>query len=155
MLGDFRTHHDKHIADLDHPSVSMGHHLRASLGAEMLTVGLEVGDGEFQALRVRSDGARPNVEAIELGPPEGGLANAALLRAGPPLYLVDLRALPHEGEVADWFHAPQLVRQAGYRVGDTPGWIEPMALADAYDALLFAAHTTRARPLPVDLERSP
>ena len=32
---------------------------------------------------------------------------------------------------------------------------EPQALAARYDALLFVAHTTRARPLPVDFTRLP
>ena len=102
--------HNLHIADV---KARMGRALRATLGSSLLTVGLELGDGTFQAIRRRSDGAHPNIEAIELSPPPAGQVNAALLHAAPEVYALDLRRLPAEGEVAAWFRSPQLVREVG------------------------------------------
>lgn len=147
--------HNLHIADLQAPTVMMGHHLRAALGPKLLTVGLQLGDGTFQAIRPREDGAHPNIELITLPPPRPGQLAAALLAAGPPVYALDLRALPADGEVAAWFRSPQLVREVGYMFRSEAAMTDPQTLPERYDALLFVAHTTRARPLAVDYTRLP
>lgn len=144
--------HNLHIADV---KARMGKTLRASLGAAWLSVGLELGDGDFQALRMRDDGARANIEAIRFAPPPEALANAALLRGGPGVFALDLRALPSSGEVAAYFRSPQLVREAGYGVHPDAPLVTPQVLAERFDALLFVAHTTRSRQLAVDFTRLP
>lgn len=143
--------HNLHIADVKD---RMGKTLRATLGPAWLSIGLELGDGSYQALRMRTDGARANIEAIRFPPPPPGQANAALLHGGP-VYALDLRTLPAAGEVATWFRSPQIVRAAGYGVSSDAAMTGPQVLAERYDALLFVAHTTRARPLPVDFTRLP
>jgi len=144
--------HNLHVADV---KGRMGHFLRASLGSAWLAVGLELGDGTFQALRARTDGARPNIEAISLARPRVGLANTALLESGPQIHALDLRTLPPQGEVAAWFRSPQLVREVGYVFQSEAALTAPQVLAERFDAPLFVPHTTRPRPPEVDLPRVP
>ncbi len=144
--------HNLHIADV--PS-RMGKPLRAALGSDWLTIGFQLGDGTFQAQRARTDGASSNIEAITLKRPRAHLANAALLQGGASVYALDLRALPASGEVATWFRSPQFVREVGFVFRSEAGMTEPQILAERYDALLFVAHTTRARGMAVDFTKLP
>lgn len=144
--------HNLHVADV--PG-RMGNPLRATLGSEWLSIGLQLGDGTFQAQRARTDGAARNIDAITFSPPPAGQVNATLLAAGPEVYALDLRAVPETGEVADWFRSPKLVREVGYVFRSEAALTGPQVLTERYDALLFVAHTTRARPLPIDFSRLP
>ncbi|MCC6242962.1 MAG: erythromycin esterase family protein [Gemmatimonadaceae bacterium] len=144
--------HNLHIADVP---ARMGKPLRAALGSDWLTIGFQFGDGSFQAQRARTDGALANIEAITLAPPGDHLANAALLEGGDNVYALDLRTLPASGEVASWFRSPQFVREIGYGFQSEAGMTAPQILAERYDALLFVAHTTRARGMAVDFTRLP
>ncbi|MBK8229577.1 MAG: erythromycin esterase family protein [Candidatus Eisenbacteria bacterium] len=144
--------HNLHVADV--PG-RMGKPLRATLGSEWLSIGLQLGDGTFQALGARTDGAARNIEAFTFSPPPAGLVNATLLAAGPEVYALDLRAVPSTGEVADWFRSPQLVREVGYVFRSEAALTGPQVLTERFDALLFVAHSTRARPLPIDFSRLP
>lgn len=137
--------HNLHIANVKD---RMGKTLRTTLGKDWLAIGLELGDGSFQALRLRNDGARSNIEEITLSPVRPGRVDAAL-RHGPEVYALDLRAAPR-GVVADWFAAPQIVREVGYAFSSELRMTGSQVLSERYDALLFVAHTTRARPLPID-----
>lgn len=144
--------HNLHIADL---AGRMGRPLRAALGDDWRTIGFELGEGTFQALHARTDGARPNIEAIRLSTPRDGQASAAFLRAGPGVYALDLRTLPAFGPAAEWFRSPQIVREVGYTFHSEATLTTAQSLAARYDALLFVARTTRARQLPVDFTRFP
>ena len=144
--------HNLHVADL--PG-RMGRPLRAALGRDWLAIGLEFGEGTFQAKRARTDGARSNIEAITLPPPSSGQVGAALLASGPDVYALDLRALPARSVAADWFRSPQLVREVGYVFRSEPAMTGPQVLPERFDALLFVAHTTPARQLPIDASGMP
>lgn len=144
--------HNLHIADVP---ARMGKPLRATLGSDWLTIGFQLGDGTFQAQRARTDGASSNIEAITLKRPSAHLANAALLKGTPNVYALDLRTLPASGEVAEWFRSPQFVREIGYGFQSEAAMTAPQILAARYDALLFVAHTTRARGMAVDFTRLP
>lgn len=144
--------HNLHVGDVQG---RMGKQLRATLGAAWLSIGLELGDGSFQALGVRNDGARWNIESFTFPTPPAGHLSAALLAGGPEVYALDLRTLPASGDVSAWFRSPQLVWEIGYAVRPGASLTAPQVLADRYDALLFVAHTTRARQLPIDFSRMP
>lgn len=147
--------HNAHIGDITEPQLRMGHHMRSAFGPELVTIALELGGGSFQAQRQRQDGARSNIEEIDFPPPRDGTVNAALLRAGPPVFALDLRTLPADGEAAAWFRSPQFVWEIGYVFRTEAALTSVQTLAERFDALLFVAETTRARPLPIDLTRMP
>jgi len=61
---------------------------------------------------------------------------------------LDLRALPVSGPVRAWFENPQgtIGTGSGFLEGREAGAITPTHVIEAYDGLLFIAHTTAARP---------
>ncbi|MBL8271390.1 erythromycin esterase family protein [Steroidobacter sp.] len=58
--------------------------------------------------------------------------NAVMSRVGKPSFLLDLRKLPSEGDVRDWFEQPRPVRNINVR--EEYNQIKPAA---AFDALLY------------------
>jgi hypothetical protein len=102
-----------------------------------------------------TDGTRSNLDAITLPPASPGQVGAALLAGDPDVHALDLHALPTTGEAAAWFRSPPLVREVGYIVLSEAERARPQVLPERFDALLFVAHTTHARPLPIDASRMP
>jgi erythromycin esterase len=69
------------------------------------------------------------------------------LGAGKPLLALDLHAIPATGAVHDWFAHPHPFREIGAMFSGEPQMAQPMNLPALYDAVIFVAHTTRAREL--------
>jgi erythromycin esterase len=141
--------HDLHVAS---PATGdeMGRHLRAKLGKSMVNVGFVLGQGAFAAL-----GPEHNLDTFTVPPVPDGYVAAAFARAGVPRALVDLRALPKTGAVADWFRAPQVMQETGYRFGPDDDLASIEVLAGRYDALLYLEETTPIRQLPTDPASGP
>lgn len=141
--------HNGHIANAPFAGgaiASMGMHLRQALGTQMLTVGFVFRQGEFQAY----DGTpqRRGLVAFSVEPTPAATLTEALMSAGSPVSMLDLRTLPHDGPVALWFGDPQTTRQAGAVFAPTDDSVVPERIARSYDALVFVETTTRARPNP-------
>lgn len=147
--------HNMHVADIDQTPVRMGHHLRAALGTDLVSVGFVLGHGSYQALRTRDPAVPPNIEEIPLPPAPEGAVSATFGRTGLPLLALDLRRVPSDGPVAAWFRTPQLVYEAGYQVTSDVGIVSTPVLPALYDAVIYVEASERARPLAVDLSRSP
>ena len=64
---------------------------------------------------------------------------------GPPIYVIDLRAAPEKGPVADWLNRPLWQRSQDVDMKCTP--------AERYDVFFFIDTITRSRPNPLALER--
>lgn len=134
--------HNGHIAR-GAPPRNMGEHLHKVYGPRYLSVGFAFAEGSFQAM-----GGEPiALREFTVGPPpESDLSNA-LTRAGCERCYLDLRRAPR-GEVSDWLHASQPVRDIGALFLSEEDMTTPVRLAESYDALIFIRKTTRARPLP-------
>ncbi len=126
---------------------NMGMHLRKMFGTNMIVIGFTFNQGSFQAM----EAPFPSVKGLHpftVGPAPEGSLDAMVASAGVPLAMVDLRAVPKDGIVADWFAKPRATRSVGalyaeqFAVGS---WIQ-LIVADFYDALFFIAKTTSARP---------
>lgn len=69
------------------------------------------------------------------------------MRTGKPLFALDLHAVPATGAVHDWFAASHRVREIGALFTSERTMLVSMELPRLYDAVIFVAHTTRAREL--------
>jgi len=75
----------------------------------------------------------------------------ALASAGIPLFALDLRQLPPQGPVAQWFAEPRSARSIGavYGGGQPPEWsIATLRWPEVFDVILFVEKTTAARANP-------
>ena len=134
--------HDSHVSRIQG---AMGSYLRAHFGAAYLSVGSLFGEGSFQAFDL-SPGSEGGVGEITVGPAPDTDVATAFARTGQPILVADLRAAPR-GVVASWLATPHASRAAGSIFVSEEALIRRFAPSQAYDALIFAARTTRARPL--------
>lgn len=109
---------------------SMGQHLRARYGKDFVTIGTVAG-----AVKPLPDGKEPaqwDAESI----------NGLLAQVGRPAFLVDLRALPPDGDAATWWDRARTL-QSGKFIYQ----LNPVA---CFDALIFIDRVTRAVTVELD-----
>jgi hypothetical protein len=72
-----------------------------------------------------------------------------LASAGLQIAAIDLRTLPKEGQVANWFNEPRATKSIGAGYGEqfATTFLLKQVTPKIYDALLFVEKTTAARPL--------
>jgi erythromycin esterase len=87
-------------------------------------------------------GARPASTLPEAG---AGTLDAALDRAGPPLFVLDLRAAPADGPVHDWLFGEQVMRGEGGTARLVP--------ARSFDAVVFTRNVTQTTKMPGVIKR--
>jgi len=139
--------HDGHIANsLYDSATNMGSHLRKRYQQAYVNLGFLFHQGSFQAM----DGTGGAVGLVEhtVGPAPDGYASVAFARAGKPLLVLDLRALPRRGPVHDWFAAPHILREIGASFSGDQTSSSVHVLPRLFDAVIYVGKTTRARPLP-------
>jgi erythromycin esterase len=127
----------------------MGSHLRKALGQDMVVFSFAFNQGSFQAVETPfgfSSGIRPfTVEPA----PEGSL-DAVLAAAGLITAAIDLRRLPTEGPVTEWWSVPRQTRSIGccYAEQSASNYLASQIVNQLYDGLLFVESTMSARPNP-------
>jgi len=126
---------------------ALGEHLAASLGERMVVIASAFGGGTLFLHRPVPDGPPGHTEVFtqDLDSPDPGSLDALLATAGLPRYLLDLRAVPATGPVADAFAAPATIM-----TGLQPTPVDPMA---AFDAVVYVDrvspwHTVLGHPAP-------
>jgi erythromycin esterase-like protein len=121
---------------------SMGSALRAMYRDKMVVFGLAFNQGSFQAVEPQRGRHDFTVPAA----PEGTL-DATLAAAGIPVMALDLRRIPKDGPVADWWKQPHQTRSIGAVFSDAQaaGYLSNQTVQNNYDALLFVEKTTAAR----------
>jgi erythromycin esterase len=139
-------HVANHLFDSGSGLENMGSHLRRQFKTGYINLGFVFSEGSFQAIEMKGD-PRGELNEITLGPPPESHASTAFTRTGKPLLVLDLRALPRQGPVHDWFIAPHLVRDTGAVFSIESNMTSPAVLPDLFDAVIFVDKTTRARPL--------
>ena len=55
--------------------------------------------------------------------------------------------LPSEGQLADWFEVPHLMRSIGAVFQGERRMSHPIEVSDHFDGIIFVDPTTRARPV--------
>ena len=126
----------------------MGATLRKMFGKQMVVFGFAFNQGSFQAIEMpftsKSVLRNFNVDSS----PEGSL-DTMLASAGLQISAIDLRTLPKEGKVANWFNEPRATKSIGAGYGEqfAATFLLKQVTPKIYDALLFVEKTTAARPL--------
>lgn len=148
--------HNSHLANAKAPAswggyLFAGHHLRRMFGDEVMIFGFLFNQGGFRAKEV----AVPSrgLLSFEVGPAPEGTLEVMLSNAGLRLAAVDLRCLPDQGPVAEWFSAPRATRHSGggYDVDAPDRYFLEYVAPEAFDALVFVDSTTSMRPIePAD-----
>ncbi len=131
--------------------------LAERLGADFVSVGTLFGRGSFLARDLTTTPqAKPfrYREFVVLDPPPGSLEDA-LLRIDEPAFALDLRELPADGPVADWFRTPRAMRWIGnqYDAHRAADFFFRTAVTEQFDVVVFFAETTRALSTPSASER--
>jgi erythromycin esterase-like protein len=138
--------HNGHISNSGYSgTASMGSYLRKTYGDQLVNFGFAFNEGSFRAWEIGI-----GLHDFTVGPgPEGSL-DRTLGAVKIPIFAVDLRQLPMEGPVAQWFKQPHASRSVGSAYSDTlaPNLWSPGPSNLDFDALLFVENTTAARPNP-------
>lgn len=115
---------------------ALGEHLAASLGERMVVIASAFGGGTLYLHRPIPDGPPGHTEVFthEMAAPDPDSLDALLATAGVSPYLLDLRAVPATGPVADAFAASTTI-MTGLQA--TP--VNPMA---AFDAVVYVDRVT-------------
>jgi erythromycin esterase-like protein len=126
----------------------MGEWLRQAYANEYVAFGFAFNQGGFQAID-QGKGLRD----FSIGPAPADGLDAMLASTHLPLFALDLRKLPKEGTVADWFAKPRKSRSigAGYSEAHAENYFTDAPAPKAFHVLLYVDTTTAARkngPLP-------
>lgn len=137
--------HNGHISNKDYAGgLSMGSFLRKAYGDQLINFGFAFNEGSFQAIEMGK-----NLHNFTVNAASEGTLDRMLSNVGIPIYVIDLRNIPKEGPVAQWFSELHRSRSIGAAYSDT---LEPYLwstnpVRDDYDVLFFVEKTTAAHPI--------
>lgn len=128
-------------------SQPMGAFLKKDLGKDLFTIGFAFDQGSFQAMDA---GSGTGLRDFTVGPSLEGSLNAALAKAGIPLFVLDLRQAPASGTAGRWWQTKHKERDIGAVYNESSAdsfWLRANLLKE-YDALFFVEKTTAAKANP-------
>jgi len=168
MLNNFETDaeimlwaHNLHVThNPDEPGYgSMGNELEHRYGDDHFVIGFAFNQGSFQAAYVGQTEAGDyfqKLRAYTVNPAREGSVGNVFSRAGLPIFVLDLRAIPESGPVAEWFSGEHDMRKAGAGFAEDDEdaqYLPRINLPDHFDAVIFIDSTTAARPNRLTRER--
>jgi erythromycin esterase-like protein len=135
--------HNGHVAYAEAGMTPMGSYLRKIYGDQLVNFGFAFNQGGFQAWEMGK-----GLHDFTVGPAPVGTLDHALAATGQSIFAVDLRKLPKQGPVAEWFQQSHPSRSIGAAYGDALAaslWSTTPA-NQQFDALFFVEKTSAARP---------
>lgn len=127
----------------------MGMYLREWFGEELVVIGFSFESGSFRAFRGSGMGLPISTEIMELTvqPPLPDSHETYLYTVGRERYTLDLRALPAEGVVAEWFAEPRYLRTIGFLYDENDPVFSSyfLRLPEAFDIVIAFRETTASR----------
>jgi erythromycin esterase len=138
--------HNTHVSAAPN---SMGSYLRKVLGPDMVVFGFAFNQGSFQAVE-RPFGFSSGIRPFTVEPAPEASLDAILAAAGLNIAAIDLRKLPTEGSLAEWWSLPRQTRSIGAGYGEqfASNILASQIVNQLYDGLLFVESTMSARPNP-------
>jgi erythromycin esterase-like protein len=124
----------------------MGEYLHQKFGNQLVTFGFSFNEGSFRAIEKGK-----SLRDFKVGPAPEGSLDHELASAGIPVFALDLRQLPRQGPVAQWFAKPRDARSIGavYGGGQPESWsVSILRWPEAFDVILFVENTTAAHGNP-------
>jgi erythromycin esterase len=144
--------HNAHVSTSLSSRRPMGYHLRAALGKDYIAVGQLFGHGRFRAWDMREEEEeRRSVVPVSIPPAPAGYLEAGMARVGLPMWAIDLRRLPPNGEVRRWFSTPHPSREIGALYFDETSSRTLLPVTDHFDALIFVDEIEPTKPNPSGL----
>ena len=133
--------HNGHVQASGANYQPMGATLRKMYGDQMVVFGFAFNQGSFQAVEMRK-----SLHDWTVTPAPAGSLDATLAATGIPLLALDLRRVPKEGPVAEWWGQPHLTRSIGAVYSESQGnYFANLTAPASFDVLLFVEKTTAAR----------
>jgi erythromycin esterase len=145
--------HNYHIALAQYPAFPanpMGMLLQRVLGRDYISIGFEFNRGTFQSRDSTPSQTPFLIRRFTLDSIPGSFA-AALSRTGIPMFLLDLRRLPGQGVVHDWFFAPRVFKSIDSVFANEKDIQHWFKVPVYFDAVIFFENTTRAQPNSMSL----
>jgi erythromycin esterase len=125
----------------------MGRYLHEKFGKGMVSFGFSFNQGSFRAIETGRTPREFTVKPL----PKGSL-DRTLASAGIPLFVLDLRDLPKDGPVAQWFANPHDMRNIGgvysEKGENAPDPIASTVWPEAFDVIVFVDKTTASHGNP-------
>ena len=138
--------HNGHISYGGYPGMkSMGSYLKTTFGSQIVNFGFAFNEGGFRAVE-----SGKGLHGFTVEPAPEGSLDRALGSLNMPVLAIDLRRVPKDGPVAQWFAQEHASRSIGAAYSDTLApnlWNKNPANQD-FDALLFIEKTTAAHGNP-------
>jgi erythromycin esterase len=147
--------HNDHVATWAPGSEkTMGAHLQDAFGDQLFVLGFAGEKGEVRARRIKGanylEARRGQYVSLRLNPPVPFSAEALFAATGLDRFGLDLRHVPPNSELARWLSRSHLLRDLGWAYDpddQTYGYNTLTDLAAAYNALVFIAESSAAKPL--------
>ena len=120
----------------------MGGFLHRKFGKQLVTIGFSFNEGSFRAVEKGK-----TLRDFKVGPAPEGSLDHELASVGIPVFALDLRQLPPNGPVAQWFAEPRDARSIGavYGGGQPEAWsVSTLRWPEAFDVIMFVENTTAA-----------
>jgi erythromycin esterase len=123
--------------------IPMGTHLSNALGNDLYTIGLDFGNGSFNAYQVDSAiGLGRGLQTLYVSPPLPNSFEDVLSNLSPEIYYLDL-SLIENSPAGNWFKQPHWMRNIG--AAYDPDNLELTSvwgrLQDWFDGLIYIQHT--------------
>jgi erythromycin esterase len=124
----------------------MGCHLRRMLGRDLVVFGSMLGHGHVHAVKI-GDPPHSAIRTFEMPPLSDMSFSGAFVRSGLSAAVVDFRAIPKAGAVAEWFALPHQAWMLGAPFLG-PENIRNRIFSAEFDALFFVDSTTSSHFRP-------
>ncbi len=124
---------------------TMGVALRKIYHDQMVVFGFAFNQGSFQAVEPGKQ-----LRDFTVAPASEASLDTVLASTGIPIFALDLRRVPAEGPVAEWFKSHKKTRNIGaqYSEATASNYMVNMVVPERFDAMLFVEKTTAARKNP-------
>jgi len=146
--------HNGHVGDnpVYGGSASMGHHLRAEYGDEMVIVGFDFHHGSFRAVTVTPSGGYGPLMDHSVGQPPPSSYEYYFHAAGYERFLLDLREVDTATPATSWLAGHRLMRSIGAVFTPTrpEDYFYEVTLPTRFDLIIYFDATSAAIGLPYD-----
>jgi erythromycin esterase len=146
--------HNGHVADS--PSygsgASMGHHLRAEYGGELVIVGFDFHHGSFRAVTVAPSGGYGALTDHTVFEPPRSSYEYYFHAAGYERFFLDLRGVDTATPATSWLAGPRQMRSIGaaFKPSRPGDYFYDVALPTRFDLIIYFDATSAAIGLPYD-----
>jgi len=147
--------HDAHIrngrvtSSMPDTARTMGWHLNQRYGDEYYALGLEFGQGSFQASPNPEQEDTEGLQEWSIDEPRSGSLPAVFLSVGEGIFILDLAHATEDDCLEEWLSQERDILSIGgyFYENDISRHYNQSLLVQEFDGLLFVDEITRAQPL--------